>query len=256
MYRLYPRLPLIIAESLAQHAASQDVEQLRAASSLMHPAMYFAPTGGSQTSEHDIQAVYETIRTCAVEHGYPAPIRVDAARAFDTQCGIRLFEQMPIHASEASHLEVWAFFTTVLVPDVVRWRFGGERTSIERFIGSDRGLRRNAFGRLWWRMYLLAQPQCDAPYHVFDWLVEDDLVQLTERNSIAAHALLIQEISGAFQQVSQHHAGISRRLLMRESIKRLRRLGSIVSFAALDGLTLQQVVAETFEKTAQSLLEF
>jgi hypothetical protein len=93
---------------------------------------------------------------------------------------------------------MWAFFNNRPSSDVVRWHFSGERTTSERFIGSDRGLRRNTFGRLWWRVYLLQQTQLKERYKLFNVLVEDDLVQLTERNSIAIDLMLISAFCATF----------------------------------------------------------
>lgn len=255
MYRLYPRLPLAVAEELAQRYATVDMNRLTAAGALWHTAAYYAPTGGNKASEVEIAALQQAIRSCAVGHGCPEPPKADVARMFDIQCGIRLYEQLQIHPSEASHLELWVFLTTVLAPDIVRWRFSGERTAVERFIGSDRGLRRNAFGRLWWRVYLLRQPQLKEPYKLFDILVEDDLVQLTERNSIAADPTLITALCTAFLRISRQYPALARRALMREGIKRVRRFISMISFTALDTQVLQEVITNIFIQTAQSLIQ-
>jgi len=253
MYNLYPRLPLAVAESLAYQFATVEIATAVSMKAIWHSAAYYAPTGGNRVSDEEITALQKTIHRCAINYGYPSLIGIDAARAFDTQCGICLFEQMHIHPSEASHLETWAFLTTILAPDVVRWRFAGERTTAERFIGSDRGLRRNTFGRLWWRVYLLQQFPSENKYKLFDVLFEDDLVQLTERNTIASDPQLLTAVCTAFLKVSQEHSKIARRMLMRESIKRIRRLVSIISFSALDTPMLHQVVTEVVRKTAQSL---
>jgi hypothetical protein len=247
-------MPLAIAEGLASTYASADINTLAAAGGVWHAAAYYAPTGGNKASEQEVAAVQQTIRSCATDYGYPEPPRGEAARAFDIQCGIYLCEQLHIHPSEASHLELWAFLTTILAPDIVRWRFWGEHTAVERFIGSDRGLRRNTFGRLWWRAYLLRQPQLKEPYKLFHLLVEDDLVQLTERNSIAADPTLMAVLCAAFLRVSQQYPVLARRTLMREGIKRVRRLLSMISFTALDRPTLQQVLMNIFTQTAQSLI--
>ncbi|MBA3943650.1 MAG: hypothetical protein H0X37_03710 [Herpetosiphonaceae bacterium] len=144
--------------------------------------------------------------------------------------------------------------TCVLVPNIVRWRFMGTSTTIERFIGSDRGLRRNTFGRLWWRTYLLQQPHLEHPYQLFNLLTEDDLVQVTERTGIAASSNLATAFCTAFLRAAQQHEALSRRTLLREAIKRLQRLLAMLSFTALDRITLDQTLDTVFAQTAQALI--
>ena len=153
---------------------------------------------GVGLNAENLTAIQELVRSCAVKIGYPNPVSDDLSRRFDVECGILLHKQMKLHPSEASHIEVWTFFSCILLPDVVRWRFPGERTAVEKFIGKDRGLRRNTFGRLWWRAFLLNQPKWEKPYRLLYELFEDDLVQITERNIFAADPLLLNSFCIAF----------------------------------------------------------
>ncbi len=242
MYLLYPRLRLPVAEALASERASLGLVELLELSNTTHDAVQFAPTGGNRIDSRGLEDLQAHVRGCAEQHGYPGQVNDDLSRKFDIQCGIILHRNMHLHPSEASNLEMWAFLTCILLPDVVRWRFPGEITSIERFIGSDRGLRRNTFGRLWWRAYLLYQPNRDNPYELLDWLVEDDLVQITERNSIAASPPLLIAFCAAFLRAVELHSDLPRRALMREAVKRVRRLLSVISFDALDNHITQSLI--------------
>jgi len=254
MYWLYPRLPLPSAEALVMKMAVLTVEELVSLSALTHEAVQFAPTGGNKISSQGLGGLQEKVRDCAGQNGYPDPITDDLLRQFDVQCGVLLHQNMYLHPSEASHLEMWAFLGCVLLPDIVRWRFPGERTSKERFIGEDRGLRRNTFGRLWWRAYLLHQPNWTDPYDLFKYLFEDDLVQITERNSIAASPMLASAFCLSFLRAVEQYDSIPRRLLMREASKRLFRLLSMISFESLDEDALRNHMDNIFENTAESLI--
>jgi hypothetical protein len=252
-YPLYPRLPLPTAQTLAAERAALSIESLVALSALYHEAAHFAPTGGNKVLTKPLGQLQKQVRSCAELYGYPGKVETDSARRFDTACGILLFENMHLYPSEASHIEMWAFVTCVLLPDVVRWRFPGEITSPERFIGSDRGLRRSTFGRLWWRVYLLHQPGWENPYELLNWLVEDELVQITERNSIAASPELVKLFCLSFVRTVGKSSHIPRRLLMRESVKRVRRLLSVISFAALDTKMVQTIIDGVFSDTMEAL---
>jgi hypothetical protein len=252
-YLLYPRLPLPVAQTLAAERASMPAVLLESLSSLCHEAAQFAPTGGNKVPPQNLQQLQKRVRECAALHGYQEKIDADSSRNFDAACGILLFENMHLYPSEASHIEMWTFMTCVLLPDVVRWRFPGEITPTERFIGSDRGLRRSAFGRLWWRVYLLHQPGWDNPYELLNWLVEDDLVQITERNSIAANPELVKLFCLSFVRAVGRSRHVPRRMLMREAVKRVRRLLSIICFSSLDARMVQAVVDGVFNDTIEVL---
>lgn len=252
MYFLYPRLPLATANKLISELESLSIQELCDISDLHHPAIQYYESG-SRAPENDLKQVQEAIRSCAAQYGYPNLVGDQESRSFDTACGKLLHQNMRLHPSEASHIEMWAFLTCVLLPDVVRWRFPGDATPVERFIGSDRGLRRNTFGRLWWRAYLLYQPSLEEPYKFFDWLYEDDLVQITERNSIAADRTLLAVFVQAFVKAVEQYGEIPRRDLMRETIKRVRRLLSFVAFELLDEQQTRDLVDNMFKQTAGSI---
>lgn len=255
MYLLYPRLPLAVAVSLVSERSSMAISDLAKISSTGHTAVQFYETG-SKVSEGELQKLQADVRSCAGKFGYPDPSGEQDLRSFDTECGQLLHQSLKLHPSEASHLEMWAFLTCVLLPDVVRWRFPGDATTEERFMGSDRGLRRNTFGRLWWRSYLMHQPNLDNPYEFFDLLHEDDLVQITERNSIAASRTLTAVFVQAFVKAVAEHEDIPRRDLMRETIKRVRRQLSFIAFDLLDAQQIRNLIDTQFEQTASSINSF
>lgn len=253
MYYLYPRIPLPTAERLIQERASLSVEALCKLSDISHETIQFAPTGGNRISLEHLQHIQNLVRDCAADCGYPDEVGDLKSREFDIKVGEILHKTMMLHSSEASHIEMWAFITCILLPDVVRWRFSNSDTLTERFIGSDRGLRRNTFGRLWWRAFLLHQPRSENPYELIALLYEDELVQVTERNSIAASQLLLQSVCISFLDTAGEFKNITRRMLIREAIKRIRRLRSFISFDLLDQDDLMALINQIFRETANSL---
>lgn len=254
MYLLYPRLPLPVAEAVVLKRAVLSVEELLEQSDIFHENIQFAPTGGNKVTEHELRDLQQAVRNCAEQFEYPNLTSDDAARQFDVDCGILLHQNMRLHPSEASHLEMWAFMGCILLPDVVRWRFFSDQTARERFIGEDRGLRRHTFGRLWWRSYLLHQPHWEEPFDLLNYLYEDDLVQITERNSIAANPHLASAFALSFLKAVEQYDEIPRRQLIREASKRLFRLLSMISFDSLDNDMLQNQMDQIFVNTADSLV--
>jgi len=254
VYHLYPRLPEPTAKKLAAKYQTISVTDLSSLSALFHSSAYYAAVGGIRAQKGDLETLQYQVRRCAKEYGYPKPVsQEDRARNFDTQCGILLFEGMNLHPSEASHKEVWMFLTCVLLPDVVRWRFANEATSLERFIGAGRGHRRNTFGRLWWRTFLLCQPEAEDPYQLFEWLHEDDIVQITERTAVAGSPSFTRALVLAFVRALKQSSDVPRRLLFREAVKRVRRQLSFIAFEGLDPEAADALLDTVFSETAASL---
>ena len=142
----------------------------------------------------------------------------------------------------------------ILLPDIVRWRFPGtERiTSKERFLGGSRGLR-NTFGRVWWRAYILGQPGSNEPYEFLSLLGEDEMVQIMERPGLAGSPLLARQVCGSFLDTVRQNSGFTRSELLRDSMKRLRRLLPLVSFDSLLDDELRILINEILLDSATSL---
>lgn len=255
-YVVYPRLKKITAEKLAMQLSSQAINELVSEYSGKASVKIDYAATGNRIPVAELQTLQKAVRACAKYFGYPKTQGISNAAysEFDNRCAILLHKMMKLTPAEAAHIEVWLFLTCVLLPDIVRWRFYNDETSIERFIGANRGLRRNAFGRLWWRAYLLHRPEREDPYEYIFNLGEDDLVQITERSSIAADPVLISASADAFLTTLKKYPSLSRRELIREAVKRVRRLFSLLSFEALDETEVVQIMNQTFEQTAQVLL--
>jgi len=250
---LYPQLPPAFARVLADELLSKSIQDLFALSSTSHHSAIYAPTGGIRVSESHLHKVNQCIRENAIKSDYPAPLTGLNTQSFDASLGRILYEILEITPSEASNLGIWAFMSCVMWPDLVRWRFPGgtDGTSRERFVGG----RRNTFGRMWWRAYLLREPNSEHPYKLLDLLGEDELVQIMERPSLAGNSPLIREIYRTFLHITNTSSNtLQSRSLLRDVTKRLRRLLPMVSFEALDDSVLKSLISDIFEKSLDNTL--
>lgn len=252
---LYPHISFNQANALAEERSGQSIQDLyrTASADLSLSNVFYTPTGGSRVSEAQLIELQQNVRSCAQSLGYPNFCTEEDAAQFDCACAELLFDKMDVTASEASDLRIWCYLTCVLLPDVVRWRFPGERsgqTSLTRFIGSDRGMRRNTLGRLWWRAFLLHLPDYQGEkYKLIKELHEDELVQITERPSLAADPVLSKELALAFLSLSIDEIAVSRRILFRDVVKRFRRLFPLVGFHCLESSELKLLVDFVFNQS-------
>jgi hypothetical protein len=232
---LYPKLPHSTASEIAVELISLEIPSLQQRWSNKHDAQYYSATGGNRASPEHLMEIRSKVMECAKNSGFPAPGSDDANRKFDSACAIELHRTMLISANEASSNEVWQFMTCVLLPEVVSWRF---RTylgvTLERYLGGSR----NALRRLWWRAYLLHDPSLTQPYSLMESLMEDELVQITERPTISGNGNVARQICKNFIQLYTSKRITNRMEVMREGMKRIRRKSALIS---LDGMIEEQL---------------
>lgn len=261
MYYLYPRISRVLALQIAHPASISSIETLVNNSvALDHSDIWFGPTGGNRVTFEYLKELQFSIRELAGEYGYPITLS-NSINEFDKRCASFIYENMQTHPSEASNLEIWMYMTTILLPDVVRWRYTSAdgTTSVERYIGSSRGLRRNMFGRLWWRAHLFYYPQNpEDPFILLSALTEDEQAQITERPSLSGSPKLTKEIAIAYLKVMQiierKHINITRRNVLREALKRISRLMPLTMLDMLDEQESQPVFDEVFEQATNIFL--
>lgn len=244
---IYPRLPGAIARTIAAELAILPPDEARSRAALEHDAATYAPTGGSRVTTIHLRTVQSSLRSLADEHLGQAG---DAKGAtFDLAAARVLHAELQIPAGDAANSGVWQFLTCILCPDIVRLRFPGKEGASDpkRFLSGPR----NTLGRLWWRAHIFR----DSP-GVLEKLGEDEVVQIMERPEVAGHRALVAELSRRLDHVSRNSVlPASRMIVMRDVMKRVRRLLPVLSFESLETRELEQVVARIFQDSISALQE-
>lgn len=244
---LYPQLPHPAAEQLSEGLRRMSLADLTEKVAFEHPDVFFTPTGGSRVSRRDLEKLRTALLAIANECGYP---NSGGEQAFDVAVAPALHSMMQVSASEAAKSGVWEFLSCVLFCDIVRWRFPGDAASpLERFLAG----RRNTFQRLWWRGFVFHEPHASEPYGLIAQLGEDEAVQIMERPFLAGSRSLSRAVARELISASERHPRISRRVLIREAQKRMRRLGAFTSFEAIEDASLPAFVREIFERVAATV---
>lgn len=270
MSTAYPQLLSRPARELARAHAGKPLDELVNHLDLSPSGLFYSPTGNRISSEQ-LEHFARELRAWLYDHGFPEPVQ-DTSR-LDAQLAVWLRAHLPMPLTEAAQPGVWAFLGTCVAPAVARWRFPGKSgvSSQSRFLGSGRGMR-NALGRLWWRAEYMRVSPCGgarterveldeqllhrlyrSEYGLLFELGEDELVGITERPGLCSSRCLNRNVARALIIAhAQHGQGIARSYLMREALKRVGRLASIVVFEALDEAALEQLLEmlmlETIER--------
>lgn len=250
---LFPLLPHHLALQIAEAARSAPIQSLADGAADEHSGCEYTPSGGTRVAKAALRSLRGDILRLASAAGYPNAPNQQQAAAFDAEATVVLAQQMPLAPAEAAKGGLWEFMSCVLLPDLVRWRFGGvgSATSIERFVSG----RRNAYQRLWWRAFHLS-PRQDASGRLdqlLQALGEDELVQLMERPSLAGIEGLPAAIAEGLLAASVRYADLTRRQLIREAQKRFLRLSSFLSLEAISPADVDWHVENVFTQVAAAL---
>ena len=249
---LYPQLPRPVAQDLASKLEGMEIAAFQGVASLDHPDVYYTPTGGRRTDQKHLARLRDSIVAAAKGLGFPTGGTEEHRAEFDQNAAMLLHTTMNLSANEASRAGVWEFITCVLLCDVVRWRFPGgtEGTPSERFLSG----RRNTFQRLWWRAFVLHDSMQQDPYHLLRALGEDEVVQIMERPFLAGSAPLARAVARQLLEAAERHGSVSRRQLIREGQKYIRRLAFFTAFDAVEPASLELVVKDVFDQVAEAAI--
>jgi hypothetical protein len=251
---LYPKLPNYVAQSTAEEIAGLDVVKLINSSNTEHPKAIYTTSGGNRADNLHMKDIQEKIRKCGQKWNYPTIADSKSLKGFDLDSSKILLENLKMMPFEACQGDTWAFFGCILLPDLVRWRFfdKDKPTTLERFTGSKWGLR-NTFGRLWWRAYILTDSRKSDPFFLLNNLGEDELVQITERPSIAGNTKLAKSFCNSFLQILSENPSLDRSILFRDSIKRLRRDIPIIAFESMNEEELETFLENLFTESIENI---
>jgi hypothetical protein len=102
-------------------------------------------------------------------------------------------------------------------------------------------------GRLWWRGVILGDQE------LLDFLNEDELVALTERPGVAGNPVLARAIASGFRAAVTGTPDLTRRMdLMRDIMKRMRRMLGIYSFETMELGEVDRTVAAVFTQAVHN----
>ncbi|MBK4995215.1 hypothetical protein IAE39_003389 [Pseudomonas sp. S37] len=202
----------------------------------------FAPSGGYKSGKAAVD-LGQGLKEIAQRAGFPRIGSQSAKAEFDQQAAIYLAQVPALSSGEALRNDVWAFLATVIVPDLVVWRFPGESRS--RFDGGNR----NTFQRLWMRGKRLDRGESHADrWGLVKALSEDAMVQIFERPSIACSQRLATAVAEGWMKAAIEIEKGAMEDIMRRAVKMLRIRNEVIDLSYLDAEQLEKTVAKIFEE--------
>lgn len=248
MSLLLPRLPGPSADSMLDRLLDGDALQWPGFDPTGLPdEVLYASTGGTRVDQRQLRELRQDLLSVAQEHGFGTRDARATQAKFDANLGALLVQQPLLRTGEALRDDVWSFIAIVMAPDIVHWRFGKSR---ERYLGGVR----NTFQRLWMRARVLDRGEdTQDRWGLLDRLTEDALVQITERPSIGADAVLSRALAEAWVRASVRVGRGQMEDVMRLAILRLRIRNEIRSLSLLPELELAGLLDQFFDSAADAL---
>jgi hypothetical protein len=248
----YPRLEIGNAAELINASAGIEVEKIAKTLEKVGFPTFVPPVLGHKfVTPEKLASVRAELRDLAGRSGYPHGSKLRDRQNFDTRAAIYLHGGLEAVPGELLRDEVWMYFSCVIAPDIVcwRWRQDGKEPNLDRFLGGER----NCFGRLWRRADVLRDERLSDPWTLVTSLVEDNFTNILERTSIARNRPLAREIARAFllrrELVKKLDAENPTQAFFRQLAMRLRRYGGYVELAAMRNDEMAAVVAEIANAT-------
>ncbi|SJK83897.1 DUF6339 family protein [Halomonas elongata] len=203
-------------------------------------ALYYATSGGS-FDDTRVEGLADRIREEARRQKFPARAGRPALAEFDTQVTILLAQEVWLNSGEALRDDTWAYITTMLLPDVVAWRFPG--CNPERFHGGIR----NTFQRLWMRGGVLDRGlEADNRWELVERLGEDALVQIFERSGLSNNPRLAHQFAEGYLSWLDNVGKTRIEDIMRDAMKVLLLRNKVIDLSSQDDSVLHQEVWQAF----------
>ncbi len=245
MVTLFPRLLGKDAGKLLDDFLSRPRDWGEFRSTKLPDAVCYAATGGSRVRAGQLEDLRGKILSIAGHCGFHRDGMHDDHAEFDVRTAEFLGTYGLLSIGEALRDDVWAFFGVVMFPDIVFWRFGSTR---RRYLGGVR----NAFQRLWIRARLLDRGLGAANrWQLLRDLTEDAFVQIFERPSIGADAILAREIAEAWVRAAARYGQKRMEPIMRGATLRVRIWNEITALSSLPSKEIKRTLNNIFDAAAQ-----
>lgn len=204
----------------------------------------FAATGGGRASDTLLDEIRERLVALATKHGFPTE-EGSTKTGFDKEAAILLYEDQIVPLPEALRDDVWAFLATVLLADVVYWRWG---STSERY----RGGVRNAFQRLWLRAAAFRRPDGQDRWELVNNLTEDANLQILERPGVSASREVTRAIGETWLEISRLKPPVAMEAVTRKAMVWLTAIEQVRPLHALTEPELRLAMRELFDRARRS----
>lgn len=252
---LFPRVPKSKELQLVTDATSFTEDAPQITQELLD-SMDFTMTGGTRVKPPQLLELRKHVVEVAVSHGFPyRELNKKDKGTVDAALTRAFCQSTVVEVGEASLPGTWVFFSAVLFPHVINWRWPG--ASLEHVWGG----RRNMFYRYWYLYSVLADNASENPFWLIDLFGVDNLVQIAERPFLAGCLPVVLSLARAMApELKKESNKFSDQLLVRDVMLRAQRTGAILSLQSYTEAeakpfaveVVRQSVAELTERSKQS----
>ena len=243
---LLPQISTPSAEILVKELCVLSVSECKSRRRLDHGNRVYSPTGGAFATDAQFKQLCDGLSKIAEGVGYPQG-DLAARMRFDVDVAIFLHEKFQITENEAAKQGVWNFLSCVALPDLVRWRFPSDNGTVAvRFLDAEK----HTFGRLWWRAKAYFDTNNKDPYWLVREIGEDESCAMMERTSLSGiRPFVVTALRSFIECYKEDKPSIGRQDLLRDAMKRFRRLGGVLALEALSEAELSDLCRSVFKES-------
>jgi hypothetical protein len=188
-----------------------------------------------------VEGLAERIREEARHLGFPDSSGRQSSSGFDIPVTILLAQEEWLNTGEALRDDTWAYITTMLLPDVVAWRFPS--CTPDRFHGGVR----NTLQRLWTRGVVLDRgADANGRWELVERIGEDALVQIFERSGLSNSPALARQFAEGYLSWIDNVGQAKMEAIMRDAMKILLLRNKIIDLSTQEESHLHQEVWQAF----------
>ena len=245
---LLPRLAKHGVSSILEAFQTRPVtpETARAVLEATPSALWYGASGGHR-SPGLADEIGKEILSIAASSGFPDNTSQVARSRFDRSTAIGLASDTRLETGESLRDDVWAYIATVVLPDVVAWRFTD--MAAHRYHGGVR----NALQRLWVRGTVLdLGDESPGRWRLVNALSEDAAVQIFERASIAGNKRLACAVAERWLRTATDIGRGRMEPVMRSATKVVRLRNEVVDLGSLDDGELEEVASVAFKQAIEA----
>ena len=236
----FPRLSLRGVRLLLQNPADLASTNWEARRAQVESLISYPATGGRRVSDEELLHVRERIVEIAADSGFPDKA-ASGRTTFDKRAAIALVEKDLVPGPDAMRDDVWAFLATVLLAEVVQWRWEGTPA---RYQGGVR----NALQRLWLRGVSFRRDEEEGRWELLEALTEDANLNILERPGLSASRVVTRAIGEVWLALSRERPPLPIEAMTRRASRTLRITNQIMPLHALDPTSLEAEIRTHFRR--------
>lgn len=251
MAKIYPRLESFKYEEKIQFVENQLKSNGKYNYKAIDSDLHWLPMG-NRAELKEIEDLRSNIINFMQSENFKPVASAQERTAFDRKLGLKLLEWLDITPSIAADNGMWAYMNIVLIPDLMKVRWGYSEKSEPRKINHERyyDTNRSYLKKLWITAYLINDKE------LYLKLKQDEIDVWYDKTFNRGFDNYIQQIYTSFyENVEKYKITLELGDLYRQFLKLVNRKFAYINYYALDKENLKSLLDDCFKNIYEDFKE-